>query len=114
MALHDPRDLVVSLPCDVSKLLAVSEHTEEVEMTHVPVETPSVNPLSQGFTTLAGINLVSLDVGMANQVGQAAFLYLYQPRYHGFVSVPPPLLLNSGLVGMRAPGFLWLHSHSLV
>ncbi len=49
-AMHDQRDLVVSLPSHASKLLAVSEHTEEVETTHVPVETHSVNPPSQGCT----------------------------------------------------------------
>ncbi len=30
MALHDHRDLVVSLPPEASQLLAVSEHTEEL------------------------------------------------------------------------------------
>ncbi len=51
-AMRDHSDLVVSLPSDASELLVVSEHTEEVETTHVPVETLSVNPSSQGCTTL--------------------------------------------------------------
>ncbi len=108
LALHVHRDLFVSLTSDVSELLAVSEHTEEVETTHVPVETPLINPPSQGCTTLPGINSVSLDLDMANQVVQAASSsadyfadYLYQTPYRGFIfAPPPPLLLNSGLVGM--------------
>ncbi len=71
----------LSLTSDVTELLAVSEHTEEVETTHVPVETSSVNPPSQGFTTLAGINSVSLDLGTANQVGQAASSSASQTTY---------------------------------
>ncbi len=90
LAFHNHRDLVVSLPYDISELSAVPEHIKEVETTHVPVETPSVNPPSQGFTTLTGINSVSLDLGMANQVGQAASDHLHQPPYHGFVLSPPP------------------------
>ncbi len=97
-ALHDHRDLFVSLPSDVSELLAVSEHTEEVETTHVPVETPLINHPSQGCTTLPGINSVSLDLGMANKVGQAASSYT-NPLTMGSFLHPPPLLLNSGLVG---------------
>ncbi len=57
MPMHDHRDLVVSLPSNASELLAASEHTEEVETTHVPVKTPSVNPSSQGCTTLPGCGL---------------------------------------------------------
>ncbi len=102
LALHDHRDLVVSLPSNVSKLLAVSEHTEEMEMTHVPVETPSVNPPTQGCTTLTGINSVSLDLGTANQVGQAASSSALQTTFTNPLTVgsflqPSPLLLNSGL-----------------
>ena len=104
MALHDHMDLVVSLPSGVSKLLAVSKHTEEVETTRVPVETPSVNPPSQGFTTLTEIKSVSLELGTANQVEQATSSSALQtisttPLTRGFVFAPPPLL-NSGLVGM--------------
>ncbi len=47
-ALQDHRDLVTSFPLNVSELNAVSECIEEVEMTHIPIETPSVNPFSQG------------------------------------------------------------------
>ena len=108
MALYDHSYLVVSLPSDVSELLTVSEHTGEVEMTHVPVvETPSVNPSSLGFTTLAGINSVSLDLGMANQVGQVASSSALQTTYRytnpltmGSFLRPPPPILNSGLVSM--------------
>ena len=109
--------MVTSLPSDVSKLLAVSEHTEEVEMTHVPVETFSVNPPSHGCTTLFGINSLSLDLGMANQVGQAASVcfadFFYQPRYRGFIFAASPLLLNSGLV-VWGPDSLWFHTHCLL
>ncbi len=95
LALDDHRDMVTSLPSDVSKLLAVSEHTEEVEMTHVPVETFSVNPPSHGCTTLFGINSLSLDLGMANQVGQAASLSASQTSFTNPFTVgsflrPPP------------------------
>ncbi len=72
LAFHGHRDLVTSLPSDVSELLAISEHIEVVETTHIPVEVISVNSPSQGCTTLIGINSVSLDLGTANQVGQAA------------------------------------------
>ncbi len=104
-AMHDDRDLVVSLPSDASKLFAVSEHTEEVETTHIPVKTRSVNPSSQGCTTLCGINLVSLDFGMTGQVGQASSSSASQISFtnrlpEGSFLRPPPLLLKSGLVGM--------------
>ncbi len=89
MAFHNHRDLVVSLPSDASELSAVPEHIKEVGTTHVR-ETPSVNPPSQGFTTLTEINSVSLDLGMANQVGQAASDHLHQPPYRGFILSPPP------------------------
>ncbi len=56
IALHDHRDLVLSLPSNASELLAVSGHIEEVETTHVSVETHLVNPPYQGCTTLSGIN----------------------------------------------------------
>ncbi len=104
LALHDHRDLVVSLPSDVSELLAVSEHTEEVETTLVPVETLSVNSPSQGCTTLPGIKSISLDLCTANQVGQAASssalqtTYINAPTIGSFLR-PPSLLLNFGLVG---------------
>ncbi len=65
MALQDHRDLVTSLPSNISELTAVPEHIEEVETTHIAVETPSVNPSSQGFT-LPGINSVSLGLSTAD------------------------------------------------
>ena len=40
MAMHDHKDLVVSLPSDASELLAVFEHTE-LETIHVPVHPSS-------------------------------------------------------------------------
>ncbi len=49
LGLHNHRNLVVFLPSDASEVLPVSEHTEEVETTHIPVETPSANPTSQGL-----------------------------------------------------------------
>ncbi len=104
MALHDPRDLVVSLPCDVSKLLAVSEHTEEVEMTHVPVETSLINLPSQGCTTLPGINSVSLVLGLANQVGQAAFSSALRTTYTN------PLTVGSFL-RPPSPSKLWFSGY---
>ncbi len=55
----DHMDMVISLPSDASELLAVSRHTEEVETTHTPIETLSVNFPSQGCTALSGINSFS-------------------------------------------------------
>ena len=73
-------------------------------MPHIPVETPSVNPSSQGFT-LSGINLVSLGLSTANQSGQAASSFVSQTSFTNPFTVgsflrPPPLLLNSGLAGL--------------
>ena len=90
MALLDHRDLVTSLPSYVSKLPTVSERIEEVETTHIPVETTSVNPSSQGSTTLSGINWVSLDLGTANQVGQAASSFTTPLSWVHFCGLPPP------------------------
>ena len=105
-AMHDHRDLVVSLPSDAPKLLAVSGHTEEVETTHASVETHSVNPPSQGCTTLTGINLVSLDLGMADQVGRAASSSASQTSFTNpltmrsfFAAFPPPTKLWFGRCG---------------
>ena len=89
MALLDHMDLVTSLPSTVSELLTVSEHIEEVETTHVPVETTSVNPSSRGFTTLSGLS-VSLDLGTANQVGQTFFTTPF--TMGSFLRPPPPPL----------------------
>ncbi len=80
-------------------LLAVSGHTEEVETTHVSV-THSVIFFSQSCSTLTGINSVSLDLGMTDQVGQAASssvfaAFFYQTPFRGFVfaaSSPPTKL----------------------
>ncbi len=75
---------------------------QEMETTHIPVETHSVHPPSQGCTTLTGINSVSLDLGMTGQVGQAtsssASHFFYQPPFHGFVFMAYSLLLNFSLV----------------
>ncbi len=101
----DHRDLVTSLPLSVSELFTVSKRIEEVETTHIPVETPTVNTSSQGCTTLSGINSVSLDLGTANQMGQATSLSVSQISFNnpftlGSFLRPPPLL-KSGSVGMR-------------
>ncbi len=56
LAMLDHRDMVVPLPSEASELLAVSKHTEEMETTHIPVETLSVNPPSQGYTAFPVIN----------------------------------------------------------
>ncbi len=99
-AMHDHRDLVVSLPSDACELLAVPGHTEEVETTHVSVETHSVNPPSQGCIILTGI--ISISRSRHDRPGGAGHLFIcYQPPFRGFIFVPPPpsFLLNSGLVG---------------
>ena len=64
--MQDHRDLVTSFPLNASELTAVYERIEEVETSHIPAETPFVNPSSQGFT-LPGINSVSLGLSTANQ-----------------------------------------------
>ncbi len=116
--MHDHRDLVVSLPSDAPELLAVSGHTEEVETTHVSVETHSVNPPSQGCTTLTGINSVSLDLGMADQVGQAASSSASQTSFTNPLSVDlflrPPPSYKTLVWYVRGHGSLWFHSHCLV
>ena len=103
-ALQDHRDLVTSFPSNAPGLTAGSEHIEEVEMSHVPVEASSVNPSSQGFT-LTGINSASLGHSTANQMGQAASSSSSQTTFTPPFNVgsflrPPPLLLNSGLAGL--------------
>ena len=104
MALQDHRDLVTSFPLSTSELTAVSERIEEVETPHIPVETSTVNPSSQGFT-LTGINSVSLGLSTANQSWQAASSsssqMTFTPPFNvGSFLRPPPLLLNSGLAGL--------------
>ena len=104
LALQDHRDLVTSFPLNVSELTAVSECIEEVETSHIPIETPSVNPSSQGFT-LPGINSDSLSLSTANQFGQTASSSVSQTSFTNPFTVgsflrSPPLLLNSGLAGM--------------
>ena len=103
-ALLNHRDLVTSFPLSASELTAVSERIEEVQMSHVPVETSTVNPSSQGFT-LTGINSVSLGLSTANQSWQAASSsssqMTFTPPFNvGSFLRPPPLLLNSGLAGL--------------
>ena len=95
LALQDHRGLATSFPLNVSELNAVSEHIEEVETTHIPVETPSVNPSSQGFTPY-GINSVSLGLSTANQLGQTASSSVSQMSFTNpftvgsFLRPPPP------------------------
>ncbi len=76
-----------------------------METTHIPVETPSVNPSSQGFT-LPGINSGSLWSQHSQPLGAGRIFVcfsdaFYQPLYRGFLfaAPPPSLLLNSGLAG---------------
>ncbi len=77
--------MVVSLPSNASELLAVSEHTEEVETTHVPVETFSVNPSSQGCPSHSGL------VGMEPLFPLASQLSSGLPEApSGFVDLVPP------------------------
>ena len=91
-AMHDLRDLVVSLPPDAPKLLAVSGHTEEVETTYVSVQTHSVNAPSKGCTIQTGINSVSRSRhGRPGGAGCFLVCFFYQPLYRGFVfsGLPP-------------------------
>ena len=99
LALHDHRDLVVSLPPMFPNCWQFPNIPRKLRQhTHVPVETPSVNPPSQGCTTLTGINSVSLDLGMANQVGLAACssATYTNPLTRVRFCPPPPKLWFSG------------------
>ncbi len=103
-ALHNHRDPVASFPTIASELSTVSGRIEEVETTHIPVESSSVNPTSQGFA-LPGINLGSLGLSTPNQLGQAASSSVSQTSFSNPFTVgsflrPPPLLLNSGFAGL--------------
>ncbi len=91
-ALQDHRDLVTSFPLSFSELTTVSEHIEEVELTHITVETPSVNPSSQGFT-LPGINLVSAQPTSRGRPPPRLFLRrlsLTPLPWVRFCGLPPP------------------------
>ncbi len=104
LALQDHRDLVTSFPPRASELTTVSERIEEVETIHIPVETHSVNPTTQGFT-LSGINTGSFGLSTAIQLGQAASSSVSQTSFTNPFTVgsflrPLPLLLNSGLAGL--------------
>ena len=95
LALQDHRDLVTSFPPSASELTTVSERIEEVETIHIPVDTQSVNPTTQGFT-LSGINSGSFGLSTADQLGQAAPSSVSQTSFTNpftvgsFMRPPPP------------------------